>query len=291
MIKGSKHSDESKMKMRKAKIGYKPTNIASFKGHKHNEETKSRIGQASKLRKPMLGKRHTEETKMKIGQAQRGEKSSNFGKHASEETRRKMSEFRQGKHPGNFGKSFDGGYSIKNIPKYDLYAPQISYAERVRRNDGDSNVLEVMCTKCKKWFIPKASAVKERIRALIGKKRGESHLYCNDVCKQTCSIFNKTLYSSDEKRPENRSREVQADLAAMVLERDEYTCIKCGSKEKLECHHIEGIHHEPMESADMDVCVTFCEVCHDAAHKEKGCTYDDMKCKIEDREIFIPILK
>jgi hypothetical protein len=226
------------------------------------------------------GYKHTEETKEKMRSATKGSKNHFYGKHHTKETKIKLKKRFK-------GVSYDGGYSLKKIPRYDLYATQIEYAEKIRRNEEDPNILEVTCTKCGVWFIPTADAIKHRIQSLAGRNYGEAHLYCSEKHKKECPIFWKKLYSDDQEKPDH-SREVQSQLAAMVLERDEYTCIKCGSKEKLECHHIEGIHHEPMESADMDVCVTFCEICHDAAHKEKGCTYDDMKCKIEDREIFVP---
>jgi 5-methylcytosine-specific restriction endonuclease McrA len=280
----------------------------SYKGFKHSEEAKE------KMKLVHLGKRHSKETIEKMSESHKGDKNHNFGKHFSEETRKKQSDSNKGRYvseetrkkisEANKGKhhseetimkrskmlrSKRGGYHSLNIPTYDLYSKRLEYAEKVRRNEDNPNILEVLCSGCKKkWFVPTASTVISRINALEGRAAGELRLYCSEECKHKCPVYRKRWYSANQERPENRSREVQAELKAMVLERDEYTCIKCGSKEKLECHHIEGIHHEPMESADMDVCVTFCEVCHDAAHKEKGCTYDDMKCKIEDREIFVP---
>jgi 5-methylcytosine-specific restriction endonuclease McrA len=284
------------------------------KGYKHSDEAKKKIGEAAKGRRTMLDKHHTEETKIKMSESHKGDKNYMFGKNHSIETIEKLREIgRSRRHSeetklkiGQINRDAHGLYNSLNIPKYDLYAKQIEYAEKVRRNEDDPNILEVTCfrfvpvderssseettDRCKReWFVPTIDAVKNRINALEGRYgiKGEHHLYCSDECKHKCPIFGKVWHSGAQKKPD-RSREVQAQLAAMVLERDGYACIKCGSKEKLECHHIEGIHHEPMESADMDVCVTFCEICHDAAHKEKGCTYDDMKCKIEDREIFEP---
>jgi 5-methylcytosine-specific restriction endonuclease McrA len=77
---------------------------------------------------------------------------------------------------------------------------------------------------------------------------------------------------------------VQPELRKLVLKRDNYTCIKCKKtqdelKVGLHCHHIEGIRHNPIESADVDICVTLCKNCHKKVHKQKGCTYNDFQCK------------
>jgi hypothetical protein len=47
----------------------------------------------------------------------------------------------------------------------------------------------------------------------------------------------------------------------------------------LECHHIEGILYNPIESADVDMCVTLCENCHNYIHSQRGCKYSDLVCK------------
>jgi len=90
------------------------------------------------------------------------------------------------------------------------------------------------------------------------------------------------MYQKGHKK--SYSREVQPELRQMVFERDEYTCIKCGKHQDelnipLHCHHIEGIVQNPIESADIDMCITVCKDCHDKIHQEDGCGYNDMKCK------------
>ena len=65
----------------------------------------------------------------------------------------------------------------------------------------------------------------------------------------------------------------------MVFERDNWTCQKCGDTKSLHCHHIEGIRWEPLESCDIDKCITYCKKCHKQVHKKKGCKYVDMQCK------------
>lgn len=71
--------------------------------YNHSEETKKKIGEASK------GRRHTEETKRKMSEAQKGkrtgEENHNYGKPRSEETKRKISEANKGKPSHNKGKS------------------------------------------------------------------------------------------------------------------------------------------------------------------------------------------
>jgi len=46
----------------------------------------------------------------------------------------------------------------------------------------------------------------------------------------------------------------------------------------LHCHH-EGILWNPLESADIDQCMTVCKNCHKKIHQQKDCEYNDMRCK------------
>lgn len=55
-------------------------------GKKLSEETKKKIGEASR------GRHHSEETKKRLSESLKGEKNPNYGKHLSEETKRKLSE-------------------------------------------------------------------------------------------------------------------------------------------------------------------------------------------------------
>jgi len=64
------------------------------KGHIHSEETKKKIGEASK------GRHHSEEAKRKMGEAAKGNKKF-LGKHHSEETRRKISIAHMGMRPSD----------------------------------------------------------------------------------------------------------------------------------------------------------------------------------------------
>lgn len=177
-----------------------------------------------------------------------------------------------------------GGYTIKNLTKYDDYFNRLSYAEEIRRNKEDKNILEVKCAYCGKWYVPTLNSVWNRIQALEGKYegRGESRLYCSDICKQECPIYKKIKYPKGYKIAS--SREVQAELRQLRFELDNYTCQKCNKhkddlKVGLHCHHVEGIRWEPLESADIDKCITYCKDCHKKVHKISDCNYNSLKCK------------
>jgi len=153
---------------------------------------------------------------------------------------------------------------------YDMYASRLEWCEAVKRNEENPDLLEVTCTKCKIWFMPELQNVRHRINAINGNGSGENRFYCSEECKNTCEIFGKhvnTLMRDDAIKagriPWYRlDRELQRELRAMVLERDNYTCQECGSTDNLECHHIKSVVTEPIESADVDNCITLCEICH-----------------------------
>lgn len=161
---------------------------------------------------------------------------------------------------------FDSQYK-KNLLVYEEVGESLS---------GD---LLVKCTYCGKFFIPTILSVRSRLQAINGEVRGEGRFYCSDHCKKACPIFYQVLYPKDFK--ETTSREVQAQLRQLVLKRDDYKCQICGKDQnevELHCHHIEGVKQNPIESADVDNCITLCKEHHKFVHSQKGCTTYDLKC-------------
>jgi hypothetical protein len=221
--------------------------------------------------------------------ARTGKNNPMYGKHLSEETKKKLSEMRKGENHPNW----KGGVKKKNVPLYDTYAIQLDWCEEVRRNVNDPNVLEVRCTHCGKWYIPKQRDVANRLQYLKGCENSEHRFYCSKACKNVCPLYDKspeTLMREDAVRAGRlrwlkMSREVQHELREMVLERDNHTCRKCGATDKpLHCHHIEPVAINPIESADMDNCITLCEDCHKEAHSKDGCRYGQLRICEEDYE-------
>jgi 5-methylcytosine-specific restriction endonuclease McrA len=263
-------------------------------GKGRSEETKKKISNSLKGENCFwYGKHRSDETKRKISNSLKGDKHPNYGKHRSDKTKRKIRESQLGEKSSNYGKrgensySWKGGYHSSGIPTYDVYAPQIDWCEDVRRNLKDRNVLEVKCTNCGKWYVPNLNKLKNRIEVLKGVKgyKGEQRLYCSNKCKQSCPLYHKkpeTLMKEDAVRAGRLQwlelgREVQSELRQMVLERDEYTCQKCGSTENLHCHHILPVAIEPLLSADVDNCITLCKQCHKEAHSQDGCKLNQLK--------------
>ena len=91
-------SDETRRKIGEAGKGRKPSietrrkMSEARKGKTLSAEHRRKISEANKGIQNWLGKQHSEETRRKISESQKGEKNHNFGKKASKETRRKMSE-------------------------------------------------------------------------------------------------------------------------------------------------------------------------------------------------------
>lgn len=208
----------------------------------------------------------------------------NKGKKRSISSKIKQSKTMKKTQIGDYNNNWKGGYARDNIPQYDRFKKELSLIEKIRRNKTDQNILEIKCAYCGEWCIPKSTEVYERLRSIDN--FGDTRLYCSDHCKQECPIYRKVYYSKDHMLA--TSREVQPELRQMRLKIDNYTCQKCGKhKNELEvglhCHHIEGILWEPLESADIDKCITFCKDCHIQVHKIEGCNYNDLKCTPDKR--------
>ena len=177
--------------------------------------------------------------------------------------------------------------------QYDIYASKISFADPVRRSLENSEILETKCTYCGKWFEPNGQSIDLRVDALNGRLSllAENRLYCSNNCKKECPIYRKhveTLIKDDLRNSgqfiaKDVNREVQPELRQIVLNRDNYTCTKCNIHQDdlevgLHCHHIDGIWLNPIESADIDQCITVCKTCHLLIHTKDGCKHHELKC-------------
>ena len=141
----------------------------------------------------------------------------------------------------------------------------------------DDDTINCKCHYCGKYYKPSIQELSCRNKALMGKMNGSCNLYCSNKCKEQCSIFNQRKWPKGF-QPDT-SREVQPELRKMVFNRDGYICQRCDSEDSLHCHHITGVELNPIESADIDNCITLCKDCHNDTHKQDGCTYHDYKRK------------
>jgi 5-methylcytosine-specific restriction endonuclease McrA len=162
-----------------------------------------------------------------------------------------------------------------SLASYETYAHQLTVEEDpILSDDGVS--LEVRCKYCGKYFKPTNKEVSCRVSVIKGLSIGELSLYCSDNCKKSCGTYRQ------RKNPKGfkicTSREVQPELRKLVLERDNYQCQSCDNIDikPLHCHHYEGIEINPIESADIDNCITLCKKCHNAVHKH--CDMRRKKC-------------
>ncbi len=152
----------------------------------------------------------------------------------------------------------------------------MSYGYETRRDKQKKSMIQVKCHYCDQWFSPSQTNINLRLNAI--NSYGGLHLYCSDGCKESCPTYNRTKYPKGTKP--NSSREVQPALRKIVLERDDWTCQKCGAdiEATLHCHHIDPVINNPIESADVDNCITLCKACHHIAHKKPGCGYGELRC-------------
>jgi 5-methylcytosine-specific restriction endonuclease McrA len=177
---------------------------------------------------------------------------------------------------GEGAANWKGGLVNRNFVSHEVFAPQLGRSEITRPDPEEPTILQAKCNYCGKWFRPSRSAIKGRLIALNSSDAGEIRLYCSKECKRECPVFWKRLYPQGFKKA--TSREVQPDLRQMVFERDEWVCQRCGRDISLNCHHIESISRNPIESADIDNCITLCKRCHKWAHSQEGCRYFELRC-------------
>ncbi len=153
-----------------------------------------------------------------------------------------------------------------------------------RRALDNRTLLEVKCKQCYEWFKPTNMQVADRIRAIRGQSStgAESHLYCSDSCKNSCSIYGQIQHAKGFNT--KSAREVDNYTIELCLERDDYECQKCSHVFDLEVHHIKGALQQPLLANDIDNVITLCHDCHKKIHAEEGCsTYDYRRPKCDTK--------
>ena len=121
-----------------------------MKGKHLSEETKKKIGAASKGNKYALGYKHSEEAKNKISEAMKGEKNQFYGKHHSEESIQKMSEAHKGKYLGK-GNPFYGKTHSEESKKRIGAINKVKMKGMRFFNNGKINI---RAKECPEGFVP-----------------------------------------------------------------------------------------------------------------------------------------
>lgn len=222
---------------------------------------------------------HSEETKEKMSKSQKNRVFSDI-------TKDRISKNRKGITAGSNNYGWKGGVVRFKIALYDTYSHKISYADETRLYIDEKNrkLLEVKCSKCTNWFIPKIGDVKSRIRSLEGKKYGESRFYCSQKCKNNCSVYGKraSYYVNLNKNEDYYcTKEELKTWSKEVLKRANYRCEICDEPAK-HAHHIQPKKLEPFLSLDPENGIALCKKCHYNNGHGSGCSTGrlaNIKCK------------
>jgi len=173
---------------------------------------------------------------------------------------------------------------LKKIGKYNTYASQIDFVEKVRRDPKNLELIQVQCKLCKKWFNPTNQELRARIGAINGKYSigTEYHLYCSQECKDSCPLYNvnvSQLITQQRLKNNNLVKEdfkrIQQELRSYFLKlRNPNRCELCEeefNQKDLILHHIVPVAIEHMFEADEDNVIFICKDCHSKTHQIDGC--------------------
>lgn len=191
----------------------------------------------------------------------------NFFLHCSEQCKKDNPLFSRN---GKFGKDAITYFRGKwKWAWYDTYSAQLQWAEETRKEQ-ETGALLVKCYHCREWFRPTQMQVFTRLNGI---NNGTCNFYCSDECKYSCPNYKARKYYKHNRPWEtNHNNEVHPELRKLVFERDNYECQICGETNHIQCHHIDPIVNNPIESADMDNCITLCSKHHKQVHKLPGCS-------------------
>ena len=155
-----------------------------------------------------------------------------------------------------------------------LYAGRLTVEEDPK--EGLGGTLLVRCALCRDYFTPTFGAVSDRVKALVGEKRGEQRLYCSGECKDLCPIHNAKNTPKHLRPAAKQSRCHQATnrKALIAAQKEKFGtnhCERCGVEGKsLDLHHGILVSENHKESDNMAHQLLLCKDCHLAAHHPNG---------------------
>lgn len=185
----------------------------------------------------------------------------------------------------------------KEIEKYENRVGKNNFCDRNCYNKFHSqNTIEIKCDVCGKVFTKnkndknhfcsrecynKVHFIKNKSRQCLtcGKifeARNSKHVYCSKEC------YNKNRINMPRKEQhwnwqggislinDNRDSTEYKQWRNQVYKKDNYKCVICGSKEKLNAHHKKSWKEYPELRYDVDNGETFCEKCHIKYHQLNG---------------------
>ena len=196
---------------------------------------------------------------------------------------------------------------------------RVKYCSPECRNIGLQNRIVRKCFTCGKDVVrPKSQNASEHVFCSMACAvafrtetfRGENHPRYNSV-KKICAICGKEFkvpYSVDisknartcswacrveyerkhpRKNKENPIRQYLIAQKNIAMERDNYTCQKCGSKENLEVHHIKkrrtfGGDFSAADNANN--LITYCNTCHLSEEPRKLISESEYRANLSDCE-------
>lgn len=243
---------ETRQKMRLAKLK-NPTRYWLGKKNPMKEETKRKISLSQKGKpKPWLNNKRyplSEETKMKIGLANQGINNGMFGRRPSEETLKKMSMARIGKKSPMFGKKHSKETKIKmsKIQK-GRKKPWLSILRKGKHLSEETKRKISIKNTGHKYNIGRKFSDETKKKISEGRMGDKNWMWKGGITPINQKIRTSLEYSLWRKS---------------VFERDNYTCIWCGYKDKdIHADHIKRFSDYPELRLAIDNGRTLCVECH-----------------------------
>jgi 5-methylcytosine-specific restriction endonuclease McrA len=155
---------------------------------------------------------------------------------------------------------------------YDTYAHRL-FADETRRDPIEPEYLQVRCRKCSIWMRPTNQQCQSRIQALNTANGLENNFYCSIGCKNSCSIFHKSIFQEGHPNKEQSSdRPYQQEWSNEIIRIANNECERCGATKDLQAHHIKPVKTHPHLQADLDNGVCLCKDCHKKVHQDECST-------------------
>jgi hypothetical protein len=194
-------------------------------------------------------------------------------------------------------------FNLEHVKVLYPHVYDIDVKEEIIRFNSELKVVEAKCTyqDCDRvWFPVPRSLLNLREWAL---RPCEDHsepmdgyrYYCSDECKNKCFAYGKSGVTlerdiklsrmidwEEEEWYDSRANKLERDIwRKQCLERDDYSCVRCGHP-AVHVHHIYPCKTHPLEELDPGNGISVCKFCHYVYFHQRGtiCALNELAKKI-----------
>lgn len=145
---------------------------------------------------------------------------------------------------------------------FEIIKKQIEQIEAQRLKSKKSEIAKQRRYETNQQTIKKLKEEKNILQVRVQELENENNKL-QLITKNLLELYEQQKYNKEKSKKETIAKNKEyKNFRQKILQRDNFTCQECGSKNRLQVHHIQSRKLRPDLIMDENNCITLCIVCH-----------------------------